>query len=87
MPAAKSIEKVMQPSTTAVPRSGWRTMSTAATLMNTSSGRTKACHWSRRLARRASRSAAKTTMASFISSEGWSWMEPIPIHRLEPPAK
>ena len=86
MPAAKSIEKVMQPSTMAVPRSGCLTMSTAATAMNESSGRTKALHWSRRLARRASMSAANTTMATFTSSEGWSWIGPIPIHRLEPPA-
>ena len=46
VPAAKSIEKVMQPSTMAVPRSGCLTMSTAATAMNESSGRTKALHWS-----------------------------------------
>ena len=55
--------------------------------MKKNRGRTKACHWSGRLPRRASMSAAKTTRASFISSDGWSWIGPTPIHRLEPPAK
>ena len=50
MPAAKSIEKVMQPMTMAVPRSGCLTMRTAATAMKKNRGRTKACHWSAALA-------------------------------------
>ena len=81
------MEKAVQPSTIVVPRSGCFKMSTPATARKTSKGRTTAFHWSRRFALRASKSAANTTMANFISSEGWIWIGPTPTHRLEPPEK
>ena len=88
VPAAKSIEKVMQPMHDGRAEVG---------LLDDEHGRhrheQKAAGGQRpatgpgALPRRASMSAANTTMASFISSEGWSWNGPIPIQRLEPPAK
>ena len=86
-PAANSIENAMQPTTIVVPRSGCFKMRTAAIARKNNSGRTTACQWSGRLARLASRSAANTTMASFINSEGWTWIGPTPTHRVEPPEK
>ena len=77
----------MKASTMAVPMSGCLSTSRPDTASRPRSGTTAAIGFSRRSARRARRSAAKTAMASFMSSEGWMRRGPTPIHRLEPPAK
>ncbi len=67
--------------------SGCLRMRIPETPSTNSTGTTTTRGSEKRSTRRVSRSAAKTARASFMSSEGWSWKTPNPIHREDPPAE
>ena len=74
----------MLASTNVVPMSGCSITSSPARKNTMVMGRTVLAHCLVRPARRARRSAPKTTRASFISSDGWIRNEPVPTQRLDP---
>ena len=84
MPAATSIADIVKPMTSAVPRSGWEAMSSAAAPATSSSGLITPLSVCSRLGLPASSPAAYSTSDSFMISLGWNCSGPAPIQRRAP---
>ncbi len=79
-PAMNATASTIAPITTADPRSLWARHAAAATRASTAIGRRLRPTSASTSCRRASRSAANTTTASFRNSDGWRLYSPIAIH-------
>ena len=83
-PETNNSESVMQPSTVAVPISGWARIRTQAKPVTMSTGPMMRRSAESSSIRRATKSATNSVSANFMSSEGCMRNWPKPTHRLDP---